>query len=397
MFHLLLAVIYLSFISLGLPDALLGSAWPTMYQEFHVPVSYAGILSMTIAGGTIISSLQSDRLTKKFGSGKVTAFSVLMTAVALFGFSISSSFWMLFLWAIPYGLGAGSVDASLNNYVALHYEGRHMSWLHCMWGVGASVGPYIMSFVLTNGQSWNMGYRYISIIQIVLTAMIMISLPLWKNRSSEEITGIDSNVSENTNPDKVLSLKEIFAIPGAKPLLLMFFCYCALEQTAGLWASSYMVLKHGLDVKTAAGYGSLFYVGITIGRAISGFITMKLNDNQMIRLGQALVLIGIALMFLPLGHQVALVGLIIVGLGCAPIYPCVIHSTPANFGADKSQAIIGVQMASAYVGTLAMPAIFGFVANHISAALFPFYLLLILALMFSMHVRLLKVVTKKIA
>ena len=397
MFHLLLAVIYLSFISLGLPDALLGSAWPTMYQEFHVPVSYAGILSMTIAGGTIISSLQSDRLTKKFGSGKVTAFSVLMTAVALFGFSISSSFWMLFLWAIPYGLGAGSVDASLNNYVALHYESRHMSWLHCMWGVGASVGPYIMSFVLTNGQSWNMGYRYISIIQIVLTAMIMISLPLWKNRSSEEITGIDSNVSENTNPDKVLSLKEIFASPGAKPLLLMFFCYCALEQTAGLWASSYMVLKHGLDVKTAAGYGSLFYVGITIGRAISGFITMKLNDNQMIRLGQALVLLGIALMFLPLGHQVALVGLIIVGLGCAPIYPCVIHSTPANFGADKSQAIIGVQMASAYVGTLAMPAIFGFVANHISAALFPFYLLLILALMFSMHVRLLKVVTKKIA
>ena len=397
MFHLLLAVIYLSFISLGLPDALLGSAWPTMYQEFHVPVSYAGILSMTIAGGTIISSLQSDRLTKKFGSGKVTAFSVLMTAVALFGFSISSSFWMLYLWAIPYGLGAGSVDASLNNYVALHYESRHMSWLHCMWGVGASVGPYIMSFVLTNGQSWNMGYRYISIIQIVLTAMIMMSLPLWKNRSSEEITGIDSNVSENTNPDKVLSLKEIFAIPGAKPLLLMFFCYCALEQTAGLWASSYMVLKHGLDVKTAAGYGSLFYVGITIGRAISGFITMKLNDNQMIRLGQALVLLGIALMFLPLGHQVALVGLIIVGLGCAPIYPCVIHSTPANFGADKSQAIIGVQMASAYVGTLAMPAIFGFVANHISAALFPFYLLLILALMFSMHVRLLKVVTKKIA
>ena len=397
MFHLLLAVIYLSFISLGLPDALLGSAWPTMYQEFHVPVSYAGILSMTIAGGTIISSLQSDRLTKKFGSGKVTAFSVLMTAVALFGFSISSSFWMLFLWAIPYGLGAGSVDASLNNYVALHYESRHMSWLHCMWGVGASVGPYIMSFVLTNGQSWNMGYRYISIIQIVLTAMIMMSLPLWKNRSSEEITGIDSNVSENTNPDKVLSLKEIFAISGANPLLLMFFCYCALEQTAGLWASSYMVLKHGLDVKTAAGYGSLFYVGITIGRAISGFITMKLNDNQMIRLGQALVLLGIALMFLPLGHQVALVGLIIVGLGCAPIYPCVIHSTPANFGADKSQAIIGVQMASAYVGTLAMPAIFGFVANHISAALFPFYLLLILALMFSMHVRQLKVVTKKIA
>ncbi len=323
--------------------------------------------------------------------GKVTAFSVLMTAVALFGFSLSSSFWMLFLWAIPYGLGAGSVDASLNNYVALHYESKHMSWLHCMWGVGASAGPYILSFALTNGQTWNMGYRYISIIQIILTAIIMLSLPLWKNRSDGNI----SNAKDAENqPEKALSLKEIFAIPGAKPLMLMFFCYCALEQTTGLWASSYMVLKHGLDVETAAGYGSLFFVGITIGRAISGFITMKLNDNQMIRLGQGLVLLGIALMFLPLRHQVALAGLIIVGLGCAPIYPCVIHSTPANFGADKSQAIIGVQMASAYVGTLVMPAIFGFIANHISVALFPFYLLLILLLMVVMHVRLLKVVKK---
>lgn len=394
MFQLLLAVIYLSFISLGLPDALLGASWPTMYQQFDVPISYAGIISMTIAGGTIISSLQSDRVTKKFGPGKVTAFSVLMTAAALFGFSVSSSFWMLFLWAIPYGLGAGSVDASLNNYVALHYESRHMSWLHCMWGVGASTGPYILSFALANGHGWNMGYRYISIIQIVLTAIIMFSLPLWKNRTTENSVISNSTIEADcnkTNSDKVLSLKEILAIRGAKPLMLMFFCYCALEQTAGLWASSYMVLKHGLDVETAAGYGSLFFVGITIGRAISGFVTMKLNDNQMIRLGQAIVLFGIALMFFPLGHQVALVGLIVIGLGCAPIYPCVIHSTPANFGADKSQAIIGVQMASAYVGSLAMPAVFGFIANYASVGLFPLYLLLILLLMFAMHVRLLKV------
>lgn len=400
MFQLLLAVIYLSFISLGLPDALLGASWPTMYQQFDVPISYAGIISMTIAGGTIISSLQSDRVTKKFGPGKVTAFSVLMTAIALFGFSVSSSFWMLFLWAIPYGLGAGSVDASLNNYVALHYESRHMSWLHCMWGVGASTGPYILSFALTNGHGWNMGYRYISIIQIVLTAIIMFSLPLWKNRTTEKNMFSDGNTIEDqdkkSDANKVLSLKEILAIRGAKPLMLMFFCYCALEQTTGLWASSYMVLKHGLDVETAAGYGSLFFVGITIGRAISGFVTMKLNDNQMIRLGQSIVLFGIALMFLPLGHQVALVGLIVIGLGCAPIYPCVIHSTPANFGADKSQAIIGVQMASAYVGSLAMPAVFGFLANHISVALFPFYLLIILFVMFMMHIRLLKVAKKNI-
>lgn len=396
MFQLLLAVIYLSFISLGLPDSLLGAAWPTIYQEFDVPVSYAGIISMTIAGGTIISSLQSDRVTRKFGPGKVTAVSVLTTAFALFGFSISSSFWMLFVWAIPYGLGAGSVDASLNNYVALHYESKHMSWLHCMWGVGASVGPYILSFALTSGHGWNMGYRYISIIQIVLTAIIMFSLPLWKNRTSTNAETIESDTSTKDKPEKVLSLKEIFSIPGAKPIMLIMFTYCALEQTAGLWASSYLVLKHGLNAEIAAGFGSLFYVGITIGRAISGFITMKLNDNQMIRLGQSLVLVGIILMFLPLGHQIALVGLITVGLGGAPIYPCVIHSTPANFGADKSQAIIGVQMASAYVGTLAMPAIFGFIANHISVGLFPLYMLLILLLMFAMHIRLLKVAKKNI-
>lgn len=394
MFHLLLAVIYLSFISLGLPDALLGSAWPTIYQEFDVPVSYAGIISMTIAAGTIFSSLQSDRVTKKFGPGKVTAVSVLMTAIALFGFSVSSSFWMLFLWAIPYGLGAGSVDASLNNYVALHYESRHMSWLHCMWGVGASVGPYIMSFVLTNGQSWNMGYRYISIIQIVLTAIIMFSLPLWKNRTSTDVAGVENDTSTESQTEKVLSLKEIITIPGAKPIMLIMFSYCALEQTAGLWASSYLVLQHGLDPETAAGYGSLFYVGITLGRAISGFVTMKLNDNQMIRLGQIIICIGIALMVLPFGYQTALIGLIVVGLGGAPIYPCVIHSTPENFGADKSQAIIGVQMASAYVGTMAMPAVFGFIANHISVALLPIYLLLILVLMYAMHVRLLKVAKK---
>jgi len=400
MFQLLLAVIYLSFISLGLPDALLGASWPTMYQQFDVPISYAGIISMTIAGGTIVSSLQSDRVTKKFGPGKVTAFSVFMTAVALFGFSVSSSFWMLFLWAIPYGLGAGSVDASLNNYVALHYESRHMSWLHCMWGVGASTGPYILSFALTNGHGWNMGYRYISIIQIVLTAIIMFSLPLWKNRTTENNIISDGNTieeqGEKSDSYRVLSLKEIISIPGAKPIMLIMLTYCGLEQTAGLWASSYLVLKHGLDAELAAGFGSLFYIGITVGRAISGFITMKLSDNQMIRLGQALALFGTILMFLPLGHHIALIGLIIIGLGGAPIYPCVIHSTPENFGAEKSQAIIGVQMASAYVGTLAMPAIFGFIANHISVALFPFYLLIILLVMFMMHVKLLKIVKSNI-
>lgn len=391
MFSLLLAVIYLAFISLGLPDSLLGSVWPTIYQEFNVPVSYAGAIFMIISAGTIFSSLQSDRLTKSLGTGKVTAFSVLMTAVALFGFSISHSYWMLVLWAIPYGLGAGSVDASLNNYVALHYKSHHMSWLHCMWGVGASIGPYIMSFALVNGQTWNMGYRYISLIQVALTIIIMLSLPLWKKRP------VINDIQEAENgKDKVLTLKEIFNIPGAKQLMLMFFCYCALEQTAGLWASSYLVLQHGFDLEVATSYGSLFFIGITVGRAISGFITMKLNDKQMIYLGQGLILIGIILMCLPLGHQVALIGLVTIGLGCAPIYPCIIHSTPSNFGKDKSQAIIGVQMASAYVGNLLMPPLFGIIANHISAIVFPIYLLLILIVMVVMHIKLNKSVSKNI-
>ena len=391
MFSLLLAVIYLAFISLGLPDSLLGSVWPTIYQEFNVPVSYAGAIFMIISAGTIFSSLQSDRLTKSLGTGKVTAFSVLMTAVALFGFSISHSYWMLVLWAIPYGLGAGSVDASLNNYVALHYKSHHMSWLHCMWGVGASIGPYIMSFALVNGQTWNMGYRYISLIQVALTIIIMLSLPLWKKRP------VISDIQEAENgKDKVLTLKEIFNIPGAKQLMLMFFCYCALEQTAGLWASSYLVLQHGFDLEVATSYGSLFFIGITVGRAISGFITMKLNDKQMIYLGQGLILIGIILMCLPLGHQVALMGLVTIGLGCAPIYPCIIHSTPSNFGKDKSQAIIGVQMASAYVGNLLMPPLFGIIANHISAIVFPIYLLLILIVMVVMHIKLNNSVSKNI-
>ena len=355
MFHLLLAVIYLSFISLGLPDSLLGSAWPSMYGEFGVSVSYAGIISMIIAGGTIISSLQSDRLTRKLGTGKVTAISVAMTAAALLGFSFSHSFWMLCLWAVPYGLGAGSVDASLNNYVALHYESRHMSWLHCMWGVGASVGPYIMGYAMTGGQGWNAGYRYIAILQIVLTIILIFSLPLWKNRTNEKTSG--------ETKAKALTLSEVIGISGAKEVMITFFCYCALEQTTGLWASSYLTLHKGISPEKAAGFASMFFIGITIGRAISGFITMKLKDAQMIRLGQGISAMGIIILLLPLGEYVALLGLIMIGLGCAPIYPCIIHSTPAHFGADKSQAIIGVQMASAYVGTLLMPPLFGLIAE----------------------------------
>lgn len=371
MVHLLLGVIYLAFISLGLPDSLLGSAWPSIYGELGVPVSYAGIISMIISAGTIVSSLNSDRLTHKLGPGRVTAVSVAMTALALFGFSTSSAFWMLCLWAIPYGLGAGSVDAALNNYVALHYASRHMSWLHCMWGVGTLVGPNLISYALSGGQGWQMGYRLISLMQLALTLVLVISLPLWKRQPAAR---------EDETSAQVLRLGQVAKIPGAKSAVLGFFCYCALEQTAGLWAGSYMVLHSGLSAERAARLVGLFYIGITAGRAACGFMTTALGDVRMIRLGQAVILAGCAALLLPVGWSVQ-VGLILVGLGCAPIYPSIIHATPARFGAGRSQSLIGLQMASAYVGTCVMPPVFGFLSEHLSIGLFPFYLLAILAVM----------------
>ena len=383
MVHLLLAVIYLAFISLGLPDSLLGAAWPSMYGPFGVPVSFAGVLSMIIAVGTIVSSLNSDRLTSRFGPGRVTACSVALTALALLGFSVSTEFWMLCLWAVPYGLGAGSVDAALNNYVALHYASRHMSWLHCMWGVGTLVGPNLISFALSGGQGWQAGYRYISLLQLGLTAVLLLSLPLWKRAPS-------AAQDEAGGAHEPLGLRQAARIPGAKSAVLGFFCYCALEQTTGLWASSYLVLQWGLSSETAAHFASLFFIGITVGRALSGFLTLKCSDAQMVRLGQGVVLGGLVLLLLPLGERAALPGLILIGLGCAPIYPSIIHATPEHFGPACSQAMIGVQMASAYVGTCLMPPFFGLLANHIGVSLLPGYLLVILALMTASHEGLLR-------
>ncbi|MBE6900511.1 MAG: MFS transporter [Ruminococcaceae bacterium] len=368
----LLAIIYISFISLGLPDALLGGAWPVMQIEFGVPVSYAGIISMIICFGTIVSSLLSERMTKRFGTGKVTAMSVALTAAALLGFSVSNSFPMLCILAVPYGLGAGGVDASINNYAAIHYASRHMSWLHCMWGIGASAGPYILAAAMTGG-TWNLGYRWVSFLQIVLTAVLFLTLPLWKEDKPSEET------KEKKNP---LSFREIFSIPGTKEIFTAFFCYCALESTAGLWASSYLVMEHGISEETAAALATLFYTGITVGRAASGFITYKLSDKNMIRLGEGIIAIGVVAMLLPFGEKTAMEGIVLVGLGCAPIYPCTIHSTPKHFGKDKSQAIIGVQMACAYIGSLFMPPLFGIIANRISAGILPFYLGALMAIMF---------------
>ena len=356
-----------------------------MVSQFDVPLSYAGIISGIISAMTVISSLQSDRITRRFGTGLVTACSVGMTAVALFGFSISSEFWMLCLWAIPYGLGAGSVDASINNYVAIHYESRHMSWLHCMWGVGVSIGPYIMAFALTRGMSWNTGYRIITIVQVVLTVIIVFSLPLWKKRGAAA-----DHDGEKKDPGRALKLREVVRIPGAKAVMMTFFCYCAIEQTAILWGASFMSLARDVSAEIAASFASLFCIGITIGRGASGFMTMKFSDTQMIRIGMGMILAGIAFLFLPFGTVPALIGLALIGLGCAPIYPCVIHSTPVHFGEENSQAVIGVQMASAYVGTTLMPPLFGVIANTISIHLLPVFFTVILVVMFLMYEKLLR-------
>lgn len=375
MFHLLLVIIYLAFISLGLPDALLGSAWPSMYKELNATISYAGIIGMIIAGGTIISSLLSQRLIQKFGTAMVTIVSVAMTAVALMGFSFSHSFWHLCVWGIPYGLGAGSVDVALNNFVALHYKSRHMSWLHCFWGIGATAGPYIMGLCLTQGLRWNAGYQVIGFIQIVLVICLIFSLPLWKTKSNT------SETSEKKS--QRVSLKQAIQLPGAKPILIAFFCYCALENTAGLWASSYLVLFQGTDPETAAKWVALFYLGITAGRFACGFITNKLGDKKMVRYGQMVALAGTFFLLIPYKYFIP-AGLVLVGLGCAPIYPSLLHETPENFGAENSQSIMGLQMASAYVGITFMPPVFGFLAEHINVRLYPYYLMFLVILMFIM-------------
>lgn len=375
MMSLLIAVIYAAFISLGLPDSLLGAAWPSMQPSLGAELSYAGVISMIIAGGTVLSSLLSDRLTEKFGAGTVTAVSVLITAAALFGFSLSGSFAMLCVCAVPYGLGAGAVDAALNNYVALHFASKHMSRLHCFWGVGAAAGPYIMSFCLTNGLGWRGGYRSVAVIQIILTAVLFASLPLWKKRSPPGDGG----------SGKTLGLRGIFKIKGAAAACTAFFSYCALETTAGLWASSYLVQRRSVGAETAARYASLFYLGITAGRFICGFIADRAGDRRLIRAGLGIISAGIVLVWLPAGiTALSLAGLVLIGLGCAPVYPSIIHSTPANFGAESSQAVIGVQMASAYLGNLLMPPLFGLIANHVSLLLFPPFLALFAAAMIIM-------------
>lgn len=389
---LLIAIIYLAFISLGLPDSLIGSGWPVMQADLGVPLSYAGIITMTVSAGTVISSLLSDRMTRRWGAGLVTAVSVLMTAAALLGYSLSGSFWVMLLWSAPYGLGAGAIDAALNNYVALHYASRHMNWLHCFWGVGAAVSPYIMGYALTGEMGWRGGFRIVSIIQIVLTAVLFASLPLWKNRK----TTAAGDSAETEPAEQALTLGRTIALRGVPTVLILMFAYCSLEQTCGLWASTYLVEHRGIDAQTAASFASLFFLGITFGRLLCGFISERLGDRLMIRLGIIIAAAGVIMVSLPVGSDIpALAGLVVIGLGCAPIYPAVIHSTPAYFGQENSQAIIGVQMASAYLGITFMPTLFGVLSDWTDIGIYPLFMLAFAALLWAMSQRLNRIAAGK--
>ncbi|WP_420113051.1 MFS transporter [Pseudactinotalea sp.] len=393
MYALLLAIIYVAFISLGLPDSLVGAGWPVMHRDLDVPVAYAGIITMIIAGGTIVSSLLSERVTRRFGAGLVTGISVGMTAAALIGFSVSGSFWMLCLWAIPYGLGAGAVDAALNNYVALHYAARHMNWLHSFWGVGASISPFIMSYAITSGLGWSGAYRTIGLVQAVLTFLLLLSLPLWgKVDGRRAQTDHDAHPDTDSDTDPAgghVPLRTALRIPGVMLILVAFFAYCALESTSILWASTYLVTDRGVEPATAAAFASLYLLGITAGRFMAGFFADHLGDRVLIRGGFLMVAAGIAMILLPLPTDVlALVGLVIAGLGSAPIYPAIIHSTPVNFGRRNSQAIIGIQMAAAYTGSTLAPPLFGFISAWAGLWIFPLFLAVLVALGFVMSERL---------
>jgi fucose permease len=371
----LLVIIYLSFISLGLPDALLGSAWPTMYESLGAGLAGAGLIAMIVSGGTIISSLMSDRVIRRLGTGLVNFISVAMTAAALLGVSFSHSYSELCLWAIPLGLGAGSVDAALNNFVATHYEAKHMSWLHCCWGIGASIGPVIMSLSLAKQSSWSGGFRTVAVIQFALVAVLLVSLPLWKKAKSRAGVGGDTD-------GRALRLAEIVKLPGAPFAFAAFFFYCSLEASVGLWGSSYLVTVRSIPAETAAGWISLFYLGITLGRFFSGFLSMRLNQRQMIYLGLAIAGAGIITILLALRGLALPAGFFLIGLGCAPFYPSLIHDTPESFGGENSQAVIGVQMASAYVGTTFMPPLLGALAARAGYVIFPYFNILLLAMTF---------------
>ncbi|WP_026906485.1 MFS transporter [Paucisalibacillus globulus] len=365
----LLIIIYLAFISLGLPDSLLGAAWPVMQSDIGAPLETGGILFMTISAGTIISSLISGKVLKKFGTGKVTFVSVLMTATALLGFYFAPSVAWLIVCAIPLGLGAGAIDAGLNDYVATNYKAHHMSWLHCFWGVGATLGPIIMAQFILEGNAWRNGYFVIAGIQFALVFILLFTLPLWKKVKNSSNTPLDEETESKDDEDDT-DIKPL-QVKGVKLALVSFLFYCSVEATMNLWGASFLVEIKGISPATAAGWVSFYFAGITIGRLITGFVTFKTTNRTLIRSGQIIALTGAIILLLPLPTTFSLIGFIIVGLGLAPIFPSMLHETPTRFGKRHSQTIMGYQMAVAYTGTTFMPPLIGFFASQSTIAIFP--------------------------
>ncbi len=370
----LLVLIYVAFISLGLPDSVMGSAWPSLYAEIGVPIEYAGIFSMIASGGTIAASLLSARVAGKYGTGKVLVVSVFLTAAALFGICAAPSFLFLCLLAIPLGLGGGAVDAALNNFVALHYAARHMNWLHSFWGVGATAGPLLMSVFIGGGGGWRAGYMTVGGVQALLFVCLLFSLPLW--RKHERRPG-----AEEKNE---VHFKKLLSIPGAKAAMTAFCCYCGLEVMLGVWGASYLVMHVGLPNDRAARFVSISYLGITIGRVLAGFLSDRFSGRRLIRIGYTAILLGTAFLVLPIGEYFKLAGFLIIGLGCAPIYPAMIHETPIRFGERNSQGLIGLQMASAYVGSTLFPPLYGMLSSVTGFGSAPFAILALTLVMILM-------------
>lgn len=403
MASLLLAVIYLTFISLGLPDSLLGTAWPVMHVDLAAPIAAQSLISVIISCCTIVSSLLTARLVHRLGTGRLTALSVALTASAILGFSTTNAFWQLCLIAIPYGLGAGAIDSALNNHVALNYGARHMSWLHCCWGIGASVGPLVMGWALASPLSWHAGYLAIGFIQAAITAVLFFSLPLWKTTGTEPANGdnedapahasserprdkdahngqaLSSGMTDAQPPlDQPLTNRELLKLPGAVASIGSFGFYCALEGSVGLWTASYLVMVRSIDTATAASIVAQFFMGITIGRLVSGFAAQWLISENQIRIGQGLIAGGLICLLVLDGAVAAGIAILLMGLGCAPIYPSIVALTPKRFGAKASQGLVSLQMACAYAGSMLVPPIFGIAAGAGGAALIPIMIAVLL-------------------
>jgi len=379
---LLLVIIYIIFMSFGLPSGLLGSAWPSMYLELDVPMANAGIAAMMVSTGTIISTLFSGKIIKRVNVGLLNVINMAIIAVSLFGISFSQSFLSLCLWSIPIGLSSGLIDSAINSFVAIHYKAKHMNWLHCFWGAGASIGPIIMSISLNRWHSWNIGYRITSLIQIAVVVLLICTLPLWRQSKSEKQN------ADTTHHD--LSIAKLIALPGAKETLMIFFLFGSLESILGLWGSSYLVTIHNLTPEVAASWIALHIFGVTIGRFLSGFLAIKFTNRQLLRLGGALMVIGIIILLLPLNGLAIIAALFILGLGRAPFFPCLLHETPKNFGALHSQSIVGIEMACAYIGITLMPQLFGILATKISYSILPICLGSILLIILYMIKRMYK-------